>query len=62
MIKIQNYSKKFKNKVVFQNVDLDIQHKGFYYIMGKNGAGKTTFLNSVLGFETFQGIIQVRLR
>lgn len=43
-------------------MDLDIQHKGFYYIMGKNGTGKTTFLNSVLGFETFQGIIQVHTK
>ena len=50
IFKIQNVSKTFGNHVVLDDVNLDIQSGEILGIIGASGAGKTTFLNTIIGF------------
>ncbi len=53
MLKIKKISKKFKTisgeKVIFENLDLDIKDGDFVTIIGSNGAGKSTLMNLIIG-------------
>jgi ABC-2 type transport system ATP-binding protein len=49
MLKIENLTKKFGNKVAVDNLSLHIQKGEIYGFIGHNGAGKTTTLKSVVG-------------
>ena len=49
MIQIENLHKKFQKNVVLSGVNLEIQNKGIYAILGPNGSGKTTLIKSILG-------------
>ena len=40
-----------KNKVLLNHVDLDIQSNEFVAIIGGSGAGKTTLMNAISGFD-----------
>lgn len=42
MIKINNLTKKYKNKLVVDNLNLEIKDGELFYLLGTNGAGKTT--------------------
>ena len=42
MIKITNLTKKYKNKVILNDLSYDFDTHGLYIIKGYNGAGKTT--------------------
>lgn len=44
MIKINNLSKTYGNKLVLENVDLEIKEGKIYGLIGRNGAGKTTLM------------------
>lgn len=44
MIKINNLSKTYGNKLVLENVDLEIKDGKIYGLIGRNGAGKTTLM------------------
>lgn len=44
MIKINNLSKTYGNKLVLENVDLEIKEGKVYGLIGRNGAGKTTLM------------------
>lgn len=50
MIKIQNLSKKFNNKVIFNSINLEIPSNKITFIVGKSGIGKTTLINLIAGF------------
>ena len=39
---------------MFDNVNLDIQKYGLYYINGESGSGKTTLLSIIGGYEGFE--------
>ena len=41
--------KKYGDKVVTDNISLTINKGDIYGFVGKNGAGKTTFMRQVLG-------------
>lgn len=53
MIKINNLNKKFKNKVVLENINLDLEDSKFYLLIGENGSGKSTLIKILLGYENF---------
>ncbi|MBC2149788.1 ATP-binding cassette domain-containing protein [Listeria booriae] len=57
MIQIINLSKKYKEQHVLKNINLTFETSGFYFFLGKNGAGKTTFFKCLTGFEKFTGEI-----
>lgn len=49
---IENISKSFGERKLFENVSIDIYRSEKIAIIGANGAGKTTFFNILLGLET----------
>lgn len=49
MIKISNLYKTFGNKVVLNNINLNIEKGSIFGLLGLNGAGKTTLI-SILNF------------
>ncbi len=53
MLKIQNLSKTFGEKVAVDNLTLTIAPGEIYGFIGHNGAGKTTTLRSVVGIQQF---------
>ena len=55
MLKIENLTKKFGDKVAVDNLSLHIQKGEIYGFIGHNGAGKTTTLKSVVGILQIDG-------
>lgn len=53
MLKIENLSKKYGDKVAVDNLSLHIKPGEIYGFIGHNGAGKTTTLKSVVGILQF---------
>lgn len=51
MIKVEHLTKKFKEKVIFEDINCTLETGKTYAIVGKSGAGKTTFLNILSGLE-----------
>ena len=47
-IKCQQVVKKYSNKVVLDNVDLDVEQGEFFGLVGMNGSGKSTLIKAVL--------------
>ena len=58
-IDIKNLSVKYGEKVVINNLSLNIQKQEKIAIVGASGAGKTTLINTLLGFIEYQGNIIV---
>ena len=48
ILKTTNLTKKYGNKVVVNNVSMTINKGDIYGFVGKNGAGKTTFMKMIL--------------
>lgn len=46
-IQLNNISKKYGNKMIFENLNLSIEKKEMVAIVGKSGQGKTTLLNMI---------------
>ncbi|MFT4416681.1 ATP-binding cassette domain-containing protein [Fredinandcohnia humi] len=60
MITIKNVSKAFEDKVLFSNLNLNIEDGEFVIFSGPSGCGKTTLLNMVGAIEKIDsGEIQV---
>ena len=51
MIEIKNYSKRFGNRIIYDNLSLSLPHKGVIAIVGESGSGKTTLLNAIAGLD-----------
>ncbi|PID33244.1 lipoprotein-releasing system ATP-binding protein LolD [Candidatus Saccharibacteria bacterium] len=51
IIEISNLSKQFKDKVIFSDVNLEIEKGEFILLKGDSGAGKSTLLNIIGGIE-----------
>lgn len=47
MIKINNISKSFENKIILSNFSLSVNKGEFVTIVGNSGSGKTTLLNLI---------------
>lgn len=50
MIEFQNVTKKYGRQTAIDNITLEIGEDGIYCLLGRNGAGKTTFLKLVSGY------------
>lgn len=57
MLEIINLEKRYKNKKILANINLKLDSEGIIFFLGKNGAGKTTFFNCIMGFENYSGEI-----
>lgn len=57
MLEIKNLNKKYKHQTILSNFSMKRDSNGIIFFLGKNGAGKTTFFNCIMGFEDFQGEI-----
>ena len=51
-LEIKNLSKKFKENVVLENVNLTLEGGNIYGFIGRNGSGKTVLLKIISGFYT----------
>jgi ABC-2 type transport system ATP-binding protein len=49
MIKVSDVSKKIKNNIVLDAINLEVKNQEILGIVGPNGAGKTTLLNIIAG-------------
>ncbi len=49
MISVKNLHQSYGKKTVLDHVSLDIQPREVCALVGRNGAGKSTFINSLLG-------------
>ena len=54
MLELENITKKYKNNILFDQLNLKLNNPGFYLITGKSGQGKTTLLNILAGFISFE--------
>lgn len=50
IIKLENVTKKYKNDVVLQDINMEFQRGEIYGVVGKNGSGKTTMFKTIVGF------------
>lgn len=51
IVELNNVTKQFGKKVVFDDFSLQIEEKKIYAITGKSGCGKSTLLNMIGGIE-----------
>lgn len=60
VICIDNLWVRYGDRVVLENINLTVYSREIFSIVGPNGGGKTTLLNTILAFkEPIQGNIQV---
>lgn len=59
LIKVTSLSKAFGKERVLNDISFDIEEGKIYGLIGHNGAGKTTILNSILGLIDYEGDISV---
>jgi len=62
MLTFNNFSKQYKNKIIFQNVNIVFEPGKRYGITGNNGCGKTTLLNCISGLQPYSGDILLENR
>jgi energy-coupling factor transporter ATP-binding protein EcfA2 len=59
IIKIDNLCCKYEDNLVIKGLNTRIRQGDFISIMGANGAGKSTFLKSLMGLISYSGSIKV---
>lgn len=53
MITINNASKSFRHKQLFDDLNFELQQNSVTVLLGENGAGKSTLMNCIAGLESF---------
>lgn len=56
-IEIKSLNLYYNNKKGIKNINLKVNNGEFIALLGQNGAGKTTFLNTLVGIKDFDGEI-----
>ena len=56
-IEIKSLNSYYNNKKGIKNINLKLNNGEFIALLGQNGAGKTTFLNTLVGIKDFDGEI-----
>ncbi|MGG1675816.1 ABC transporter ATP-binding protein [Neobacillus sp. NRS-1170] len=60
MIKVTNLNQSFGKKTVLDSISIEIEKNEICALVGRNGAGKSTFINSLLGLlPVKQGTISI---
>ena len=59
MIRIENVSKRYGQRVAVDDVSLEFEPGDVTLLLGANGAGKSTLLRCLLGITDFEGTIRV---
>lgn len=60
MIDIKNVTKKFEDREVLKNININVKRGSIFGLIGPNGAGKTTLIKCIMGiYKTDGGIIKV---
>jgi ABC-2 type transport system ATP-binding protein len=59
IIEAKNLSKRYGSFVALDDVSFSVQPGRIVGLIGRNGAGKTTALKTILGLTTYQGSVQV---
>lgn len=60
MVQTINITKRFGNRILFENINLKLDRHKRYGLIGANGAGKTTFLKILSGqIDEFEGEVSV---
>lgn len=60
VLKIENLSKRFGEKIVFDNANLFLSYREKVALIGKNGTGKSTLIKMILGKDNdFSGTIKL---
>ena len=59
MIKLNNVTKQYGNRLVLKCLNYQFPNKGLCIIYGPSGSGKTTLLNCIAGLLSFNGSIEV---
>ena len=57
MIELKNVTKKYPGKTALKDVSLQLPRGEIVGLFGENGAGKTTFMKSILNFVRYDGEI-----
>ena len=60
MVQISNVAAGYRDNIVLEDINLDIQKNDFIGLIGPNGGGKTTLLKTILGLiKPYRGNIQI---
>lgn len=51
LVRLENVSKKYNDKFIIKNLDLDVYEGEFLTLLGASGCGKTTILRMISGLE-----------
>lgn len=51
MIEIKKFSKRFGERIIYDNISLSLPQNGVVAIVGESGSGKTTLLNAIAGLD-----------
>ncbi len=59
MISIKNLEFRYRNKELFNNLNIEIEDKKITSIIGKNGSGKSTLVKILIGLYRYNGNITI---
>lgn len=58
-LKLENINKSFKDNVIYEDLNLELNSGEIFALIGPNGSGKTTLMKMILGLDTdYEGEIK----